>query len=176
MIRKFFSPPVFENDEDNFRAKFINGFAWFAIFLLAFAMIPYLGKPAVDLTLPILAGLIAVSVATLYLLHRRNIEASGLLIIVLGWLGFAIQAYAADGVKDVIIVGYIALSLLASIVVSWRAGGTVMVTSIAVIWVLEFLETHGYITPTIQDPFGYSFALSLIFVSIATLIYFSTTS
>lgn len=28
MIRRFFSPPVFEKEEDNFRAKFINDFAW----------------------------------------------------------------------------------------------------------------------------------------------------
>ncbi len=28
MIKRLFSPPVFDNEEDNFRAKFINGFAW----------------------------------------------------------------------------------------------------------------------------------------------------
>ena len=28
MIRRFFSPPVFDKEEDNFRARFINGFAW----------------------------------------------------------------------------------------------------------------------------------------------------
>jgi hypothetical protein len=42
MIRRFFSPPVFEKEEDNFRAKFVNGFAWMAIVLLTLAMIPYL--------------------------------------------------------------------------------------------------------------------------------------
>jgi GAF domain-containing protein len=176
MIRKFFSPPVFENDEDNFRAKFINGFAWIVILLLSFVISQYLSKPVDDLTIPILAGLIAVSVAALYLLHSGNISASGLLIIALGWLGLGIQAYAADGVKDVVIIGYISLALLASIVVSWRAGGIVIVTSIAVIWALAFLETNGFITPRAQDPLGYSRDLSIVFILITALIYFSTTS
>ena len=176
MIRRFFAPPIFDNEEDNFRARFINGFAWFAIFALVFAMIPYLGKPAIDLTVPILAGLIAVSLVSLYLLRRGNISASGLLIIALGWLGLGIQAYAADGVKDVVIVGYISLGLLASIVVSWRAGGIVTLSSIGVIWALHFFEAQGYITPHSQDSFWYARDLSLIFVLIAALIYFSTTS
>jgi GAF domain-containing protein len=176
MIKRFFNPPVFDNDEDNFRAKFINGFAWLATLVLLFVLSQYLGKSAVDLTVPILAGLTAVSVVALYLLRRGNINASGLLIVVLGWLGFGIQAYGADGVKDVIIVGYILLGLLASIVISRRAGVIVVLTSVGVIWALQVLETQGYISPRIQDSFGYARDLSFTFVLIAALIYLSTTT
>jgi GAF domain-containing protein len=176
MIRRYFSPPDFERDEDNFRAKFIYYFIWIALVSLAFVMSQYLSGPANDLTVPVLAGLIAVLIAAMYLLQQRNIIASGLLIIVLGWLGFGIQAYTADGVKDVVIMGYIALGLLASIVASRTAGSIVIISSIGVIWILSILESQGYIRARVQDPFGYSRDLSIIFVLIAALIHISTTS
>lgn len=176
MINRLFSPPQFEKEEDNFRAKFINGFAWVAIILLALGLISYLIKPSQDYTVLFLSGLIAVMFAALYLLRRGHISASGILIVGLGWLGLAAQAYTADGVKDVIVVGYLALGLLASIIIEWRAGGLVILTSIGAIWALALLEHNGVITPNVQDPIGYSRDLSLIFVAVTALVYFSTTS
>ncbi|HEU0293283.1 MAG TPA: GAF domain-containing protein [Anaerolineales bacterium] len=176
MIKRFFSPPVFENDDDNFRARFINGFAWTVIALLGFSLIPYFKESAVDDTPIVLSGLILAAIATLVLLRRKQILVSGLTIIVLGWIGLAYQAYAADGVKDVVIVAYVALGLLASIVINLRAGVIVIFASIGMIWALELLETTGYISPHIQDPFGYARDLSLIFVAIAFLINLSTKS
>jgi len=176
MIQRFFSPPAFERDEDNFRAKFIYYFIWIALVSLVIVISQYLRRPTTDLTVPVLAGLIAVLIAAMYLLQKRNINASGLLIIVLGWLGLGFQAYIADGIKDVVIMGYIALGLLASIVVSRTAGGIVIISSIGVIWFLGFLEAQGYIRPRLQDPYGYSRDLSIIFVLIAALIHISTTS
>jgi GAF domain-containing protein len=176
MIRKFFSPPVFEKDEDNFRARFINGFAWVAIFLLLLALLPYLRQSATDFTVPILSGLILVMASSLYLLHRGHITPSATTILVLGWLGLGIQAYTADGVRDVIIVAYIALGLFASIIVSWQAGSLVILSSLMVIWTLGLLESNGIFTPRPQDPVGYSRDLSFVFIVVTTLIYFSTTS
>jgi len=176
MIRRFFSPPAFEKDEDNFRARFINGFAWVVIGLLVLAIIPYLNRSAIDSTVAVLSGLIMVMLAAIYLLRRGNINASGMIIVILGWLGLGLQAYTADGVKDVIIVAYIALGLLASIVVSWRVGGAVILTSIAAIWGLALLEANGNFTPRFQDPIGFARDLSFVFLAITALIYFSTTS
>ncbi|HEY5729933.1 MAG TPA: GAF domain-containing protein [Anaerolineales bacterium] len=176
MIKRFFTPPVFENDEDNFRAMFINGFAWVAIAILILAMLPFLFRPARDLTIEVLSGLILVMAAALYLLRRGNVNASGLTIVVLGWIGIGFQAYTADGVKDVILIAYIALGLLASIIVGWTTGGVVILSSIGMVWILALLEANGLFTPRFQDPIGFSRDLSLVFLVIAALIYFSTTS
>lgn len=176
MIRKFFSPPLFEKDEDNFRARFINGFAWVVIGLLVLALIAYLREPADDFTVPVLSGLILVMVAALYLVRKGKINASGMVIIVLGWLGIGIQAYTADGVRDIILIGYIALGLLSSIIVNWRTGGLVILSSIGVIWMMALLESYGYFTPRFQDPLIFSRDLTFVFVFITVLIYFSTTS
>lgn len=176
MIRSFFSPPHFEKDEDNFRARFINGFAWVTIFLLLLALLPYLRESASDFTVPILSSLILVMIGSLYLLRKGYITASGTAIIVLGWLGLGIQAYTADGVKDVIIFAYIALGLLASIIINWRAGSLVIISSIIIVWALALLETNRLIAPRLQEPTGYARDLSFIFIVITALVYFSTTS
>ena len=93
MIRKFFSPPVFDNEDDNFRAKFINGFAWIVSLLLIISLIPYVTSPAIDYTAYVLTGLIAIMFISLYLLRNGSINSSGLIIVILGWLSLTFQAY-----------------------------------------------------------------------------------
>jgi len=179
MIKRLFSPPVFENTEDNFRAKFINGFAWIVIILLGISIIPNLGSSADEnaaTTVIVVTGLIFVMFLSLYFLRRGNLNASGMIIVVLGWLGLGAQAFTADGVRDVIIIAYIAISLLASIIINWRIGSLVMFLSIGVIWTLAILEVNGFLDPRFQEPIAFSRDLSFIFVAIALLIYFSTTS
>jgi GAF domain-containing protein len=179
MIKRLFSPPVFANQEDNFRAKFINGFAWIVIVLLSAALIPNLGPNADEnssTTIIVVTGLIFVMFLSLYTLRRGNLNASGSMVVILGWLGLGLQAYTADGVRDVIVIAYIAISLLASIIINWRAGGIVMLLSIGVIWVLAILEVNGFLRPHFQEPIAFSRDLSFTFIAIALLIYFSTTS
>jgi GAF domain-containing protein len=176
VIRRFFSPPIFEREEDNFRAKFINAFAWIVSAALTLATIRYLYQPADDLSVPIFLGLIVVMLVALYLLRRGKINASGSVVILLCWVAGGIQGYTADGVKDVIVVAFIAVGLLASIIISWRAGGVILFMSIGTIWALALLESNGYFTPRYQDPIGYATGLSLVFMLITGLVYFSSTS
>ncbi len=178
MIKRLFSPPVFDNQEDRFRAKFINGFAWVVIAVLTAALIPNLGPNADEnsaTTIVVLTSLIFIMFVSLFLLRRGNLNASGSIIVILGWLGLGIQAYTADGARDVIIVAYIAVSLLASIVINWRVGSVIILLSIGAIWTLVMLEANGFIIPRFQEPIAFSRDLSLILVVIAVLIYFSTT-
>ena len=77
MIKRLFSPPVFDNEEDNFRAKFINGFAWIVILLLTLSLIPVLGPNADEnagTTIIFLAGLILAMILSLYLLRKRKLN------------------------------------------------------------------------------------------------------
>lgn len=176
MIRKFFSPPAFQSDDDTFRAKFINAFAWVGILALLTAMIPYVIDPGGDLTVIILSGLILVLLLSLRLLRKGNVNASAWVIVLLGWLGIGFQAFTADGVKDVIIMAYIAIGLLASIVLSQIAGSAVILSSIAVIALLAWREANGFFQPREQDPIIYGRDLSFIFFIIAILILVSTNS
>src|SRR6266545_2503219 len=176
MIRRFLSPPHFEDDDENFRAKFINGFGLILIGLLIVGMIPYLGLDVFNFTLVVLSGLIGVMILSLYLLQKGYLTQSAMILIVLTWFGITIQAYTAEGVRDVIVVGYVAVSLLASLIMNWRIGGIVLLISIAAIWGLSLLEVNGVISPQLEGTTGYARDLSIIFVAVAVLIYFSTTS
>lgn len=173
MIRSLLTPPVFEEEDKNFRAKFINGFAWSVIGLLLLAIVPHLRDPK-NFTLAIFSGLIVVMLIALYLLRRGKVEASGTIIIVLGWLGVVVQAYTADGVKDVIVIAFIALGFLASIIVNWRIGSVVIIGGIATIWALAALQINGFFVPSSPDPMSFARDLSLVFLAITVLIYFST--
>jgi GAF domain-containing protein len=176
MIPRFLSSPVFDEEAKNFRAKFINGFAWSVIALLLLAMAPHLLGSAKNFSIAIFSSLIVVMLFALYLLHRGNVAASGTIIIILSWLGVSIQAYTADGVKDVIVVAFVALGLLASIIVSWRVGGVVILSGIAVIWSLALLQASGYLVPSSQGPVAFARDLSFVFIAITVLVYFSTKS
>jgi GAF domain-containing protein len=176
MIRRLLSPPVFEQEDKKFRAKFINGFAWSVIGLLLLAIVPHLLGTSKNFTLAVSSGLIAVMLLALYLLRRGNVDASGMIIIVLSWIGVSIQAFTADGVKDVIVIAFIALGLLASIIVNWRIGGAVILSGIAVIWALALLQVNNYFVPSTQDPVSFARDLSFVFIAITVLVYFSTKS
>ena len=148
MIRRLFSPPVFQEDDRNFRARFINIFAWSVIVLLLTDIGFQLLTGPKNFTVIILSGLIVVMLIALYLLRRGLVVASGMVILLLSWLGVSIQAYTADGVKDVIVVAFIALGLLASVIVNWRVGGAVILSGIAVIWSLAVLQVNNYFVPS----------------------------
>lgn len=176
MIRKFLSPPVFEKEDDNFRARFINGFAWVAIGLLAIVILSDGLDFTINSTDTILLAIAIVQGVALYLLRKGNILASGRIIVVLGWIGLTLQAFSAEGVKDVVVIAYIAIALLASIVVSWLAGGIVILASIGAIWALALLEVNGILIPTPPNSMIFARDLTFVFVAITSLIYISTTS
>jgi GAF domain-containing protein len=176
MIKRLLSAPAFAEEEKNFRARFINGFAWSVIGLLLLAMAPHLLGNAKNYTLAIFSALIVVMLLALLLLHRGRVDAAGMVIIVLSWIGVSMQAYTADGVKDVIVVAFIALGLLASIIVNWRIGGLVILSGISVIWALALLQVSGKFTPSSQDPIAFARDLSFVFIAITVLVYFSTKS
>jgi GAF domain-containing protein len=176
MIRRLFAPPPFESHDENFRARFINGTAWIILVLLAGSMIPQVRSATPDFTIFVLPALMGVMILSLYLLHQRYLLLSGIILVVLTWLGVSFQALTAEGVKDVIVVAYIAIALLASLTISWRAGGIVILLSIVTVMILARLQEMGMITPVTQIPRDYARDLSIVFIIVAALIYFSTTS
>lgn len=176
MIRKFFSPPIFDKEEDNFRAKFINIYAWISIFLILLGIPSYLQQEKLDFSIIVSIGVLVIMATAIYMLRRGKITVSGAIIIVAGWLSIGVGSIGANGVRGTSIVAYIALALLASITVGLNTGVIVIVSSIIMIWILALLEVNGYIIPTTTEITSYALTLSIIFIIIAVLIYFSTAS
>ncbi|MGB8980432.1 MAG: GAF domain-containing protein [Anaerolineales bacterium] len=176
MIRKIFYPPVFKEEEKNFRAKFINGFAWIVIVFLFLAMLPHLFGTSKNLTIAVFSGLILIMLVALFLLHRGWVTASVMVIIIMGSAAIGVQAYNANGVKDAVIIAYLALGLFASMTVNWRIGGLVILSSIGVIWTLALLQFKEYFVPSLQDPVSFAGYLTAAFIAVAVLAYFSAAS
>jgi len=178
MIRKFFIPPVFEKEEDNFRAKFINSYAWLSIFLILLAAPFFLTQATLDLvSFFVTLGALAVMATVIYLLKIRKITASSIVLITTSWLLIGAATAGADGVRGSSVFAYVAIALLASIIISLQAGVIFISLSIIMIWVLALFETSGYIHPNLPSgPTSHALTLSVIFFIIAVLIYFSTNS
>jgi len=98
------------------------------------------------------------------------------MLVILTWVGIFFQAYTADGIHDVIIIGFIATALFASILIGWWAGGITILVSIFAAWILAGLEANHLITPTVSTPLIFARDLTFILLIISALIYFSTTN
>jgi len=174
MIRRILSAPRFDDLEQDFRAKFVNGFAWIAMILISAGAIIVAVTGFTDYTLYVLIGLALVFAVAIVLLKYRLLNLSSILVVVLTWLGIFFQALTADGIRDVIIIGFIATAFFASILIGWWAGGLTIVASILAALLLASLEMNLLITPTVSTPYIFARDLTIIFLIISALIYFST--
>ena len=174
MIRKLLSAPQFDDLEQDFRARFINGFAWIAMTLLIIGTLIIAVTGFTDYTIYVLLGLIFVFALTIVLLKKRMVNLSAVVVVVLTWLGIFFQAYTADGIHDVIILGFIATALFASILIGQWAGGITILASILAAFLFAALEANQWITPTVSEPFTFARDLTIVLLIIFALIYFST--
>ena len=174
MIRKLLSAPQFDDLEQDFRAKFINSFAWIAMILLSFGTLIIAFTGFTDYTIYVLLGLISVFAVTIALLKKRLVDLSAVIVVVLTWIGIFFQAYTADGIHDVIILGFIATALFASILIGQWAGGITILASILAALLLAALEANQVITPTVSPPYTFARDLTIVLLIIFALIYFST--
>ena len=117
MIRKILSAPQFDDLEQDFRARFINGFAWIAMTLLIVGTLIIAVTGFTDYTIYVLIGLVFVFALTIVLLKKGMVNLAAVVVVVLTWLGIFFQAYTADGIHDVVILGFIATALFASILI-----------------------------------------------------------
>lgn len=176
MIKRLLSPPHFDDLEQDFRAKFINGFAWIAMTLVTIVAIIVAITGYTDYTVYVLIGLVFVFALTIVLLRKRLLNLSAITLVILTWVGIFFQAYTADGVRDVIMIGFIATALFASILIGSWAGGVTILASILAAWLLAILEANHLITPTVSTPLTFARDLMFILLIISVLIYFSTTN
>lgn len=175
MIRKFFSPPVFEREEDNFRARFLNNFMWVVLLLLIPSTILYIINPGDPYTVPILLSLIAFVLFSIVLLRRRYVNGSAWFAVLLLWLSIGGEAFLSDGVRDSLVPAYVVVSLLASIVISRGVGAVFALLSIPALLFLGWSESSGIIQPVLSKPNIYARDISFAYAAITALIYFSTT-
>lgn len=173
-IRSLLTPPDFGSDEANRRAELLNRFDLIVAIIITISTVIYALSGFQTQTMLVLLGLLGIVVLSFTLLRLRQLFFAGLTVVLMGWALISVQAYNAEGIRDVIIIAYIAVAFLASLFLGWRSGAFIIVASIAAIWFIAYAESQGNILPKPQTPLAYARDLTVILLVIASLVYFLT--
>lgn len=173
-IRKLLTVPNFGSEEANRRATLLNQFDIIVAVLLTISLVIYAITELRTDTGLVLLGLLGIVTLSFFLLRLRLLFPAGLVVVVIGWAIISVQAYNAEGVRDVIVVAYIAVAFLAALFLGWGSAAFTIVASIAAIWFIAYAESQGTIVPIPQTPLNYARDLTLILLIIASLVYFLT--
>ncbi|MCQ3937487.1 MAG: hypothetical protein DPW18_10630 [Chloroflexi bacterium] len=172
-LRRLFASPIFDDEEKTRSARILNGFGWSAIALL---LALYFFQLVVDdwvspfskYLLPVLIGIILAAQA---MLRRGYVRQAAAVSVILIWLTLTYQAYQANGLRDVTIVAYLTLILLASLLLGWRAGALMGAFILAAIWYFALEESWGVKHLSLNPPLSFARDLTVIFILSSILVY-----
>ncbi len=99
------------------------------------------------------AAIIAMSIALLFLTYRGYVITVAIIFTVVLWANIAFQAFTSDGIRGSVAIMYIALMVLASLLVGWRSSIGFAILSIGFIWILAYAEMIGSTTFQIDSPY-----------------------
>lgn len=174
-LRRFFAPPIFAQDEDmTRRAAILNIIGWSIITVLLVLLIVGNLNPAtpdrnsVNL---ILAIIILITGLTLYVSRLGYVRAASVIMISIGWIGLSSLAWAAEGIRDVAILGYFIPILVAGLLLGWQGAVGFMSVSILAGWLFAYAETSGLLVPVLGTPLDFARDLTAILVLAGVLMY-----
>ena len=110
-------------------------------------------------------------VAIIYVTFKNgNVNLAGLLFVITFWLTDTALAFTFEGVRDVAIVAYILLILIAMLITKpWQALATGILSLIS-LWVIFYFEHNRIIIPKTDSSLNYSIEFSVILVFVIVLI------
>ncbi|HEX5807257.1 MAG TPA: GAF domain-containing protein [Anaerolineales bacterium] len=175
IFRRFFAAPVFAEAEDvTRRASILNVIGWSVIAVLLTLLIVRNLVPetpvrnSVNL---IFAIIILVTALTLYISRLGYVRAASLIMISIGWIGLSSFAWAAEGIRDVAILGYFIPILMAGLLLGWQGAAGFTVVSILAGWFFAYAETSGLLVPVLGTPLNFARDLTGILVLAGVLMY-----
>ena len=110
-------------------------------------------------------------VAVIFLIFKRGyVNLAGILFVITFWLTDTALAFTFEGVRDVAIVAYILLILIAMLITKpWQALATGILSLIS-LWVIFYFEYKKIIIPKADTAFNYSIEFSVILFFVIVLI------
>ena len=174
ILRKWFSPPTFADEEKTHTGSILNVALWFSIFVLVIILFLRLSakQPNILIVSIVLAMIFCMGFA-LFIMHRGHVWVAALLLITPAWFSLTYLAWSANGVQDTAFIAHIPLILAASLLLGWRAGAIFTGLSIAAGWLLAYMEVSGQIVPGQQR--AYDIALDMTFVFAESLLFIHLT-
>ncbi len=172
-LQRLLAHPIFEDEEKTRIAQFMTTFSWIAISVLLLLLLSRFFGQTDQTIIPMLT--ITAMIVIVYIVQQTIIRgyvlAASLLVVFGLWSALTYLAWRADGIRDVAVLGYVIIVLLASFLLGWKSILTVEIISLMSFWILAIAEQQGRHPLHIDDPISYARDLSGLFILISTLIY-----
>jgi putative methionine-R-sulfoxide reductase with GAF domain len=178
-IKRFFTAPIFEDEDKNRSAFYLNAVLLSATGVLTFYLIlRNLTKAAFDLSIIdyVLFGFIVVFLAVRYVMTKGYVNLASHVVVGLIWLGLAFLAQNSDGIRDVTFFGLFVVILMASLLLGTQAMFIYSALSILAGFGLVYLENTGVIEVKLGQPQNFARDISFIFILFTTFLYLVTSS
>lgn len=173
LLRRLFAPSIFEDEEKTRTAQILNTFGWvaFAVVLLITISRVITGEWLSLSSQIFFPSLLFILFLTQILIRYGYVRMAGGFLVTLVWLALTFQAYQSDGLRDVTVLAYSILVLLAALLLGWFEGLITGVFSLAMIWFLAFQEGMGTREYSVDPPLSYARDFSAVFIITCVLTY-----
>jgi len=178
-FRKFFSPPVFEDEDKTRVARYFNAIALSASFALVAIIALRLANGALlfDSINTILLILIGFMLGARYLVAKGLVKFTSHVLVGLSWVGLAYLAWEAAGIRDSAYYALIVIILMSSLLLGTRAMVIYTVASILLGILFSSLEQSGAVQFSREDTaINTARDLTFIFALVGIFIYLVTSS
>lgn len=172
-LRRLFTAPIFPEEEKTRAAKIVNSFGWVVILVL---LVLYISRWVSGEWLSassryIFPLLILIVFISLVMLRRGYVRGAAVFFITFIWLGLTYQASQSNGLRDVAVMSYLAIILLAGLLLGWREGLLTGILSIATLWFFAFQEQQGMYQFRADPPLSFARDLTAVFIATGVLVY-----
>lgn len=171
-IRRLFRP-LFGLEQRETTAKFLYAILVSIIVIDSLLIILHIraGRTWFSSTSTVLVGLLLLQFILLFVLRRGYVQQAAIVLVFMAWIGMSYQAWNADGVRDVAIIVYMLIILMAALLTNWQVSIILSVMSIAFIWILAIAESRGLRAIHTDPPIHMARDLTAVF-SFLTLLAF----
>jgi len=129
------------------------------------------GGLSFDARTNVVLGLLAAQFAIFGMLRLGYVSEAAMFAVISLWLAMTYHAWNVGGVRDMGVIVYILVILMASLLANWRVALFVSLASIASVWVLAFSEARGILVPDNGSPMSIARDLTAIFSFLVILVF-----
>lgn len=172
-FRRFFSSRLFASEEKTRLAQILNSFGWSTIATVSIIILiriftnGWLSKSSM-FVLPLI---IVIMVIVLIMTRAGQARGAGIFLVASTWMAMTYQAANSDGLRDVAVISYLVVILLAALLLGWREGFFFGLISASMLWFFAYQEQQGLRQFEMDDPYSYARDLTAIFILAGLLIH-----
>jgi PAS domain S-box-containing protein len=170
MIKKFLTPPVFEEADKTATAKFLYAIIAIDLILCVVFLVPFIIISPGSLSLFVLLSLVVLmtSIASILTARKGNVHLASMILIISLWGGIMAGAYVNGGVGSSIFFGSFAIIYIAGMLLGERAGIIVAIACLFAGLLMVAAGNQGIIPPYDGNNLGrllsYTFFIFMIMI------------